>query len=146
MTVGFPFKEVHSCQAVIVMCMDFRFWKLTLAFLRNLGIEEFDLIALPGAVRMIAKSDGENPVIKSILTSVELHGAREVILIDHADCGAYGGRKAFSGIDAETIVHLADIKEAKEKIRRQLKVKITVKGFYATLSEARDKVSFVSVD
>ena len=54
MKIPFKFKDVHHCEAVVLTCIDFRFWRETLEFVeKKLGIETFDFPSLPGAAKAI---------------------------------------------------------------------------------------------
>jgi len=43
MKIPFKFKDIHSCEGVVLTCIDFRFWKETAEFAeKELGIKSFD--------------------------------------------------------------------------------------------------------
>jgi carbonic anhydrase len=48
--------------------------------------------------------------------SLSLHGAKEAILCNHTDCGAYGGSGKFSSFDEECQFHAAELTKAKESV------------------------------
>src|SRR5665647_270213 len=98
----FNFKGVHHCEAVVLSCIDFRFWKETIEFIeKELKIEDFDFPSLPGSAKAINESTGEDVAFKCISVPVELHKAQKIIIINHEDCGAYGGSEKFGGNSAQ---------------------------------------------
>jgi carbonic anhydrase len=55
-------------------------------------------------------------ILRQINISKQLHGIKKVILMNHTDCGAYGGRAAFPDRHAERAGHRTDMEEAKKLI------------------------------
>lgn len=75
----------HTCDAVVVCCIDFRFQK----FIRDWTDSElkgktFDLIGYAGCSKDL------DTVMKQIDISVKLHDVKTIVLIHHEECGAYG--------------------------------------------------------
>lgn len=95
----------HSCEAVIVTCIDFRFQE----FINNWISEKFapktfDRIAIAGGVF-------DFPYVqKQIEISKRLHHIKKAVLINHEDCGAYGEA-------GTTEKHAQDLKNAASKIK-----------------------------
>lgn len=94
----------HSCDAAIVTCIDFRFQK----FIRNwtdkeLKGKKFDAIALAGSTKEL------NTILKQIDISCRLHNIKEVYLIHHQECGAYGK-------ESTPQKHFEELQKAKTKI------------------------------
>lgn len=56
-------------------------------------------------------------MFKQIALSKNLHDIKKVILINHTDCGAYGGRKAFASRDAEREAHRKDMNAAAQIVQ-----------------------------
>lgn len=117
----YPFlhKENHKAQACALFCMDFRFKDATLEYLkREQDLVDLDIVVLAGASKNIAdpkiQSDKEE-VLRQLDLSSRLHHIDKIVLVDHADCGAYGGVKTFGGNFAEEKeVHVKNLKKAKE--------------------------------
>ena len=50
----FKYKKIHYCSAVLLTCIDFRFWRETVDFVETeLRIQDFDFPSLPGAAKAI---------------------------------------------------------------------------------------------
>lgn len=91
--------ETHECEALVLTCIDFRFWEASLIkFARDskenggLGFKHLDPLIVPGVCKGFAESnkvvtDFANFVIQLAL---EKHHIRKVAVIHHANCGAYG--------------------------------------------------------
>lgn len=106
---------MHICDAVVVSCIDFRFQKYIRNWLNEkLANKTFDYVGFAGATKDL-------PIIlKQIEISVKLHQIKEVILIHHEECGAYGSESTLEK-------HATDLKHAKEeilKIHPNLKVNL----------------------
>lgn len=76
---------IHTCDALVVCCIDFRFQKFIREFTNERLVgKTFDLVGFAGATKDLAT------VLKQIAVSVRLHQIKEAYLIHHEDCGAYG--------------------------------------------------------
>lgn len=96
----------HSCQAVVVSCMDFRLRK----FLRKWTTESiaggFDRVAIAGGVKEL------EVITDQIALSVKLHKIEEAYLINHENCGAYGDSGTFEK-------HKEDLLNARKVLRQK---------------------------
>jgi carbonic anhydrase len=111
----------HTCRAIIVSCMDFRFQTFIRDWaVKNIGERNYDLVSWAGASKDI------DNVLKMIELSVKLHATKEVYLVHHEDCGAYGptGTKE---------IHCGDLKVNKAKILAKLP-ELKVKTLYLTIN------------
>lgn len=141
----FAFKNVHHCDAIVMMCMDFRFWEATADYLkREKGIKTFDFLSFPGAAKMIIENQGNCPAEVGSKISCSLHNSSKIVVVNHADCGAYGGRKAFSSIEEERQKHLSDLAKAMEQMKKCYPDKEVV-GVYVDLDEEMEELSFIDV-
>lgn len=102
----------HSCQAIVVSCMDFRLRKNLRKWTTSTLKGGFDRLALAGGVKNLPF------VLDQVELSYKLHHINEVYLINHEDCGAYGAEGTFAK-------HKRDLKFAKRIIHQKLpKLKI----------------------
>jgi carbonic anhydrase len=147
MKTNFRFKNIHKCEAVVLSCIDFRFWKETAEFVENeLGIKTFDFPSLPGSAKAINESEDEQFVFGCIGVPVELHHAEKIVIINHQDCGAYGGSAKFNGdSEAEQKFHEEELKKAKNKILAKYPDKRVILA-YAKLVDNRENIEFISID
>jgi carbonic anhydrase len=75
----------HTCEAVVVHCIDFRLQHFLNDWLENrFGEQNYDRVAWAGGVKDFSV------IQRQIELSRQLHQVRKVILINHEDCGAYG--------------------------------------------------------
>ncbi len=113
-----PGQHTKRAEAVAIHCMDLRFQPLLDTYLRDrFGDGNVDRIAVGGGVRELVRSPEDSFVLGQLRTSVQLHHPPRVVLLQHEDCGAYGGSKAFAGDEvteqaeelgrAETVVRSA---------------------------------------
>ena len=101
----------HSCKYFIVHCIDFRLQQKTKEFMEKEGLlGNCDVVSVAGAVKNI------DFVLEQIGISVRLHGMKEVILLNHTDCGAYGGSSKFSSAQEERDFYIVEMEKAKVAI------------------------------
>lgn len=76
----------------IIRCIDGRLNEAIEAYLEEMGVPTLhDVYSLPGGPKDLI--DGDEGFIKTIdEIIVQLHGVTNIMLIQHTDCGAYGGR------------------------------------------------------
>lgn len=97
----------HSCDVLIVTCIDFRFQKHIENWLsQHVGAGNYDRVAWAGGV---FDSTG---VMRQVDISVRLHNIKKLILMNHEDCGVYGEAGTFER-------HAKDLREFKQKILKQ---------------------------
>jgi carbonic anhydrase len=146
MITPFKFKDVHSCEAVVLTCIDFRFWKETVEFVElELGIKNFDFPSLPGSAKAINESNGTDLAMSCISVPCDLHHVEKIVIVNHQDCGAYGGSGKFAGNDdAEQKFHEDELKRAKEKILAKYPDK-EISLVYIKLIDEKDSIDFVVV-
>lgn len=93
-----------------------------------------DLVSFAGAARNIA--DPADPAhaefaLRQIGLARELHHVSHVVLMNHLDCGAYGGAKAFAASGEERARHAHDLRQARAVILEKfpdLKVTLLLAG------------------
>jgi hypothetical protein len=79
-----------------------------------------DLVSLAGAGKNLAdpaSPDHQGCLETQIRLSSDLHSVSEVIFMNHLDCGAYGGRAAFSSDEEERTRHVDDLKKAAGRVK-----------------------------
>lgn len=144
----FKYKNIHSCEAVVLACIDFRFWKETMKFVEEeLGIKTYDFPQMPGAAKAINDCLSEVDIpMKCIGVPCNLHHVEKIVIVNHADCGAYGGSSQFKGDDAaEQKFHEGELKKAKVKIEAFFPGKEIILA-YAKLADEGESVEFLRVD
>ena len=76
-----------------------------------------DLVSIAGAAKNFLDPQTQPVALRQVEISKTLHGIKDVHLINHTDCGAYGGRSAFAGEEAERRKHRDDLAAAADVIR-----------------------------
>ena len=109
-------REYYHCDAAVVWCYDHRFDQALRKLLKRAGILKPDAIRVAGGAKSLATPEKESDrdfILDQIRKSVRLHATNRVLLMVHADCGAYGGLKAFGGdARAEARHHLDELQRA----------------------------------
>lgn len=148
MKVKFNFKDIHSCEAVVLACIDFRFWKETMRFVEDeLGIKTYDFPKMPGAAKAVNECSNVVDVpMKCIGVPCDLHHAQKIVIVNHADCGAYGGAKEWAGcVEAEQKFHEGELRKAKEKISKLYPGKEVILA-YAKIVDRGENIEFLEID
>lgn len=114
------------CQRLVLTCMDYRFEKIYNHHIETLGGS--DRIAFAGASKSIVDEDTRATALKQIKLAYELHEIEEVYILDHEDCGGYGGKEAVSSNEEEMEIHRKTALKAKEIIDELgLGLRVTIK-------------------
>ena len=135
----------HTCSHALVRCMDFRLGPAIRDYLNSNDLYgQIDIISVAGAAKDIAQIE-EGDVEGQVGLSKKLHEIGTVILMNHTDCGGYGGRAAFKSAEAEREVHLADMRTAKAKLLVKYP-ELNVKLILAVMSEEDGSVVMEEVE
>jgi carbonic anhydrase len=91
-SVPYNLLESHSCEALVVTCMDFRFYQATVeAVKKMLRIKTFDLLTVPGSCLGVAQINNTGEyILETTGLSKKLHSIKAIIFVNHSTCGAYG--------------------------------------------------------
>jgi len=110
-------KKLHHWEVLAVSCIDGRFIKKTIDWLTEQTGGVFDFRTEVGATKAIIDCESDrNSFCNVIETSLRLHSVKQLFLIDHIDCGAYGGSKEFENEEAERKFHIDQLDKAAEII------------------------------
>lgn len=100
--------------------MDFRLMEPIFSYLKEHGlVGSCDEVSLAGAIKAIAddqNGSAAQTILKQIELSKMLHHIDTVILMNHTDCGAYGGRAAFTSLAEEREKHAQDMRAVRDFI------------------------------
>ena len=121
-------KPVLRCDALVVHCMDYRLQKFLHPWIiRRFGSDNFDIISLAGGVH-----DYEM-VLKYVQLAVQIHSIKQVALINHEDCRAYGRDGTYKR-------HKHDLIDTEEKIEAIFS-NLAVETFYLHLDGTFERIS-----
>lgn len=96
---------LHTCDAFIVSCIDFRFQKYIRKWLdKKMKNETYDYVGFAGGTKDL------KTILKQLEISVKLHHINKVILMHHEDCGAYGKKSTYER-------HVKDLQKAGRTIK-----------------------------
>ena len=112
----------HSCDAVVLGCMDFRFWQAIVNYIQQqLGYSTFDLITEAGGTKALAEHTGEiyDDLLRELTIASTLHHIKTIILVNHEDCGGYGGKSAFASNALEREQHRMHLAQTKQILRKR---------------------------
>jgi carbonic anhydrase len=136
-------RKHYIADACVVWCIDDRFTHLLQRFQKQQGLKRIDLVRLAGGGKAAASPNGDSEelvLLRQIDASVRLHHAPLVVVMNHEDCGGYGGSATFGNNPAkERQFHERELKRAARTIKRRfpdLKVRAVYADFEG-LSEVR---------
>lgn len=122
-------KNLHQWDILALSCIDGRFIKRTIDWVaQKTGLRlrsgsssgVFDYRTEVGSSKAIIDSvEDRRRFFNVIDTSIKLHSVKEVWLIDHVDCGAYGGSKEHEDAEAEKEFHIGRLTEAAQIINQK---------------------------
>ena len=126
----------NRCKALVLHCMDYRFQSEFRRFLsEDLDLDgRCDALTVGGSCISLARpsdAPGKEYILHQIGLSASLHGIREVILINHQDCGAY---LPFEDAMSERVQHETDLQKARQVIQ-SVHPDLEVRLFFATFTE-----------
>ncbi|TSC62248.1 MAG: hypothetical protein G01um101448_753 [Parcubacteria group bacterium Gr01-1014_48] len=117
----------HTCKAVVLACIDFRFGCARLSHALkeayNLHDNEYDVIALPGGAQNVTQyafaQDHKDAMRRALEVAIDLHHVESIIALSHQNCGAlkaigrtFGAEEA----SAETVFHEDLLAEARDTL------------------------------
>lgn len=121
----------HNCHYLVLTCIDFRFRLIQQPLLNKL--KECDRVAMAGSSKAVVDLDTREAAIKQLKLSHQLHGMSTIYIVDHEDCGAFGGKDAFELDEQEIAYHLDTAAQAKIIIEKELPG-LEVKAKFAKLN------------
>ena len=114
-------RELYTCDAVVIWCFDARFEPGFRKLLKRIGVFQADSIRIAGGAKSLVSPKYESNrlfLIDQLHIAMQLHGAKRVVLMVHADCGAYGGLAAFDNDPKkEAENHSVDLQKAAAYIK-----------------------------
>ncbi len=114
----------HKCTAALICCIDFRFWKATVNYVQNtLGIYDFDLVTYAGAAKGLAEKETDiiDILEKHLILAKKRHKISMVVVVNHQDCGAYGGSGKFKNEKDEFDHHSQHVIKGIELLQKKHK-------------------------
>lgn len=125
----------HTCRSLLFHCIDFRLQKDIKRFMEEQKmLGNADIVSLAGAAKNFLDTNTRTIALRQLEISKTLHWMTEMHLMNHTDCGAYGGKAAFQGPEAEHRKHAEDLAAAAQIIHETFP-DLTVIKWIARLEE-----------
>ena len=104
-----------------ISCIDFRYRKGLADWIEAELGGQSDIVAAAGASKAIMDEDTQATLLKQVSLAKQLHDIQNLHIVDHTDCGAYGGAAKHNGdTRAEIDEHNELLNKAKELIELQV--------------------------
>jgi carbonic anhydrase len=130
----------HKCRACIVWCIDFRLHDHLSRFVVDKGLDKdgTDIVRVAGVVKNLTRPKqtyARDFVMDQLEASHRLHDVREIYLVNHEDCGAYG----LQNIDKESMIHKKDLQQARAFLKGRFP-DVKIFAFYQRLDGAVEEI------
>lgn len=110
--------EPYTAACCAVWCFDARFGKLARLF-ETYQPGPVDFVAVAGGAKALGDGGASAAyVLEQVAASLRLHATREIALMVHEDCGAYG--RKFASADEMRDFYIAELEKASEVVRTLL--------------------------
>ena len=109
----------HGVRDAVISCIDYRFRPLISAWIKDELNDQADLVAVAGAAKTLLDPASEQYILGLIKIAEDLHGVTTVHILNHVDCGAYGGSKLHAGEAQEKQFHANQCALATQVIAQQ---------------------------
>lgn len=115
----------YMASATVVWCFDRRTFKELVKFDEINSV--IDPLTHGGGAKNLASPAKEfyrEYLLDQIETSVTLHHSKKVVLMNHIDCGAYGGSEKFANRNEEVKFHINELKKAESAVRERINLPV----------------------
>jgi len=126
----------HKCTACLVFCIDFRFQKFFYDWSMKRFPQDCDIVAAAGGVKEIVFSQKQRKpsfLLSQLKLSHDLHKTSTIVLIQHEDCGAYGGSASFENFEKEKEFQQKELHLAEEIVKKEIPG-VNVEKYFVRLS------------
>lgn len=132
-----------TCRACVVSCIDFRLHEHLKRFVCERGLDKdgTDMVRVAGAAVNIARpkrSWARDFVVSELEASHGLHEIREIYLVNHEDCGAYGWENVVDS-EEELATHRKDLQQARAFLKGRFP-DVKIFAFYQRLDGGVEKI------
>lgn len=111
-------RSPHDADDFFITCFDHRCRKALHRFI-DTTVHEADHCAFAGAAKSILDPTSQPLILGQIDIAARLHHIKTIHVVNHMDCGAYGGSGQHHGPAAEREFHRQQLAKAADIIQRQ---------------------------
>jgi carbonic anhydrase len=125
--------EHYVADAVLLCCLDWRVRGALEALIKYYGFSKVDVLGVAGGAKQIASPEKKADydfAVSQIQACLRMHSCKEVVIINHRDCGAYGGSGKFSDPQEEMEFHKNELERARERLRNTIPADVEIKIVY----------------
>ncbi len=122
----------HHTKNLVISCMDFRFRPLVAEWIDVNLNGSADLVSMAGASAAINNNSTINAICDYVGIGCRLHEVNTIYIIDHMDCGAYGGSAKHASKEDEILMHKNELLKAKDELASRfegINIKTYIIGF-----------------
>ena len=132
-----------KCKACVVYCIDFGFHEPLREFILDRGLDKegTDVVRVAGAARGLARLGeglGGRFLLEQLQISHRLHEVRQMILVNHEDCGAYGLEEEVDSGE-ELATHKEDLRAARAVLEKHFP-DVEVLTYFMRLKGTAEKI------
>lgn len=141
-------KSWSDCDTLVITCIDYRFAAENQNFINETlrWKNNYDHVSIPGSIYNLVNLETRELFLNKFSQSVKLHLINRVVIINHIDCGGYGGSASFGAEIAEYETHIADLRKARNLLIERYPT-LEVNLFLESLvqEEGKTKVRFEKI-
>lgn len=116
-------------KTVCVTCGDGRFQRNLLDYAESLGGLSDSVLAPGGVKKFLGDEKYRETMLEDIATYLSLHRQDTILVIQHEDCGAYGGRKSFESQTTERQFHHRELEQVLPILQKRFPDTHIIAGF-----------------
>lgn len=124
-------QQSHGTSNLVISCIDYRFRPAVAQWIKKEFNDSADLLADAGAAKSLLDTASCDYILDQIKIGIALHGVTTVHILNHIDCGAYGGSSKHADVTSEHTFHAAEGAKAVAVIREAFP-DLTVKTYLVT--------------
>ncbi len=109
----------HGVHDAVISCIDYRFRPMIAKWITEELGDQADLIAVAGAAKTLHDATSLDYILGLIKIARDLHGVTTVHILNHVDCGAYGGSKMHESETHEKHFHAEQCDVAANVLKQQ---------------------------
>ncbi len=142
-------KTLNEASTLLISCVDFRLIDETDKLMKQLGLEDdFDKVSLPGASLALVNEKYTHwgkTIEDTIEILQDLHNIKQIIFLDHRECGTYKkliAEERLSTKEKETEAHTEILNKARKIIKEkfpQLKVYTFLMGLDGVIEQIYER-------
>jgi carbonic anhydrase len=130
-------QTAHGVRDLVISCIDYRFRPVVAKWIKENLHDQADLVSVAGASKAPISQESHDYILEQIKIGQDLHGVTTIHVLDHVDCGAYGGSKMHEDQKHEESFHQHQCELAQTAIKEAFP-DMTIKSYLVTFDDVHE--------